>query len=218
MKNETQALDSTIIGALISAAMTGVTSALSGTLSLLNTKTPISCGLVNNSPYELTRVTEIYEPVHGYLKVAPSSAVLDLLHGAKKDAEQWEESNYTTWGLDGRGSGTELLTVYRMKEINIVIAIYAGNPVTGAPYAGVSVSDEKWFTENQKRHSNDHKGKWLVDHIKNIHTANCQYSTNGKPCIASTTDKRIAVEFASAEETLFKIKFNGDWEPFQPSA
>jgi hypothetical protein len=213
MKKENRTLsDPPIVGALISSAMSGINSALSSTASLLNIRTPIICGLVNNSPYELIRISEIHDPVHGYLKVSPSSTVLDLIHGAVKGTNRWKESNYTTWGLDGRGSGTEVLVVYHMKEINIIIALYAGNSITGNPFAGANIIDEKWFVEIYTKKSNDHKGKWLIDHIKDIHSTNCQFSINGNPCKVSTNDGLISIEFASAEETLFKVKFNGEWE------
>jgi len=72
-----------------------------------------------------------------------------------------------------------------------------------------------WFLKNFNDHSGDHYGHWMIEHIKSIHTKNCQYSENTQPCIAQTTDGLIKVEFASAEKTIFYIGFTGDWSRFE---
>jgi hypothetical protein len=216
VKNEQLIIPIPLIAALIGAATTAASTAVSATLQAVGAGSPISCVVVNNTPYKMTRFTGIWEPVHGELMIAPAPNVLSLLKGATpgdtvKGENKWKENNYTTWGLRSKQSGTELLTVYRFEEINLTISMYAGNPVTGAPYAGVSVGDNSWFdSENNKKKKT--KGDWMIDHIKKIHTKNCQYSKNGKPCTTNTNE--IQVDFASAVETTFRISFTGDWSRF----
>lgn len=209
-----QAIEAPIIGGLIVAAATTVASIVTNAFQAVKGASPLACGVVNNTPYKLKRFTGIWQPVHGEQQTAPAPEVVSLLQGAAKSGNAWTEENNTAWALTSRGSGTEVLTVFQFVEIPLTISLYAGNPVTGAPYAGVSVGDNSWFMNNFNGHSDDRHGNWMIDHIKSIHTKNCQYSENARPCIAQTTDELIKVEFASAEKTIFYIGFTGDWSKF----
>lgn len=208
----------TIVAALIAAATTSVIAAVTEALTLLKGDQRIACAVSNQTPFVLKQVIgkngqpAVGQPVHGTYKAAPGASVPSLLTGASRvnGSSEWAESNNTAWALESRGSGTEVVNAYRIGELDLYLAFYAGNPVTGGPYAGVSLSHGTWFGEN---YGSEPKGGKLIDHIKKIHTDLCQISKDGAPRIVRSGE--IEVDFTGAEQTVFTVKYLGDWSRFQ---
>lgn len=205
-----------VAAALIEAGMTAVTAAVSGALELVKGYQRIACAVSNQTPFEMKQVVKdgqpaMGQPVHGNYKAAPNATVASLLQGASKDKTrgEWVESNFATWSLESRGSGTEVINAWYIAELDLCVALYAGNPVSGGPYAGVSLSNKKWFDGEV---GSDQKGQRLIKHIKDIHTELCQLSRNGAPRQVKAGD--ILVEFAGAEQIVFRVKYTGDWGRF----
>lgn len=216
LRDQKQAANGAIPAALIIAGMTAVTTAVSEALELVKSHQRIACAVSNQTPFEMKQVIKsgqpaLGQPVHGNYKAAPNATVPSLLQGASKGkaSGEWVESNLTTWSLESRGSGTEVINAYYIAEFDLCVALYAGNPVSGGPYAGVSLSDKKWFDGEI---GSDQKGKSLIKHVKDIHTELCQLSKDGAPRHVKAGD--ISVEFSGAEQTVFRVKYTGDWSRF----
>ncbi|MEO7067600.1 MAG: hypothetical protein ABI114_11870 [Rhodanobacter sp.] len=206
-----------VAAALIAAGMTAVTTAVSDALEMVKGYQRIACAVSNQTPFEMKQVIgkggqpAMGQPVHGNYKEAPNATVPSLLQGASEDKASgaWVESNFTAWSLESRGSGTEVIHAYYIAELDLCVALYAGNPVSGGPYAGVSLSDKGWFDGEA---GSDQKGQRLIKHIKDIHTKVCQLSKNGAPRQVNAGD--ILVEFSGAEQIVFRVKYTGDWSRF----
>lgn len=215
-------MDPVTISALIGAAASAATTAVSATMSTVNaqkSKNPIACVFINNTPYEWETVDGYGQPYHGQMLVSPTSKVVSLIEGAEKSGESdWTESNYATWGLMSTGVGTDCVIVYCCQEIDLYVAFYAGNHAT-PPFAAVSLSKKDWFKDQEPK-KGDPKGEWIRNHIKHrkhYHKAHknvsesCDFSRGAAKVVLG----QIEVSFhAGIQETRFEMQFNGDWTPF----
>lgn len=210
-------VDPQIVAALIAAGTSAATSAVSAAFELVQGQQRLAGVVINDTPFHMSAALDgnrqpvTGQPVHGKYKQASNQDILSLIEGAKKDGRtsEWSESNFTTWALESRGSGTEVLLAFRLESLRMTLAVYAGNPVSGGPYAGASLSDDAWFDQN---HGPGEKGEKLIQHIKNVHTKVCQYSRDGQPKRIEANG--ILVEFTSAEQAIFRVSYTGDWSRY----
>lgn len=210
-------IDPQIVAAWIAAGTSAATSALSVAFERVQGRQPLAGVVINDTPFHMSAALDRNRqavtgyPVHGKYMQASDQDIPSLIEGAKKDEQtsEWSESNFTTWALQSRGSGIEVLLAFRLESHRMTLAVYAGNPVLGGPYAGACLSDDAWFNEN---HGSDGKGLRLIQHIKNVHTRACQFSRDGRPMRIEA--RGIVVEFTSAEQVVFRVSYTGDWSRY----
>lgn len=112
--------------------------------------------------------------------------------------------NHTEFGGEGSGVGTEIAMILTDKRDPDSRIVLMTRHLAGGDYgAGISMSYGPWFTVSKMGINDDDDGSDISDHIQNIHTQYCQFSTGS---LVSTSLNGVKVSVKAGQVVLFQIE------------